>query len=179
MNEPSLERILEACLKGKQAAQKDLYMMHKDRLFALALRYAEDQEEAQDIFQDGFVKIFKDLKDYRPIAPLFAWLKTVMVRTALENIRRKKSRIGRGLEQKESIMPGISEQATEILNAQELMKLIRALPEELRTVFNLHAIEGYSHKEIAQLLKISEGNSKVRLSRARSILRKEVEVLFD
>jgi len=158
------ETLIAQCLDGDRHAQKALYMNYKDRLFAVCLRYAADRDEAHDILQDGYVKIYRDLKSYRPIASLYSWMRTVMVRTALECIRRKKSRIGRDLDAS---------------TYQEILSLIRTLPEELKTVFNLYAIDGYSHKEIAEMCGISEGNSKVRLNRARKKLKEKVNRLFE
>lgn len=129
--------------------------------------------------QDGFIKIFRDLKNYKPIAPLYAWMRTVVVRTALENIRRKKSRVNRGVPVDELYDKGVLESVSGELAAQELMTLVQGLNDDLRAVFNLYAIDGYSHKEIAEMLKISEGNSKVRLSRARKLLKEQVERLFE
>jgi len=147
-------RLISQCLKGDRSAQKALYMQHKDRLFAVCLRYAVDRDEA-------------------------SWMRTVMVRTALECIRRKKSRIGRDLDASTMYSLGSAEQITGGIEYQEILSLIRTLPEELKTVFNLYAIDGYSHKEIAEMCNISEGNSKVRLNRARKRLKEKVGLLFE
>lgn len=175
----SEKKLISACLRGEREAQRALYMEHKDRLFAVALRYARDRAEAEDILQEGFIKIYRDLKDYRPIAPLYAWLRTVVVRTALEHIRKRQRR-----PQSQALVEdlwdlGEDEQVSDGLQVQALMQLIQALPDDYRLCFNLYAIEGYSHKEIAQQLSISEANSKMRVSRARGILRKHIEKLYE
>lgn len=172
-------KIVAGCLKGERWAQHELYLRFKDRLFALCMRYTDSNEEAEDVLQDGFIKIYRDLGNYKPIAPLYTWTRQVVIRTALENIRRKKSRIGRGIPVEEAYSLGEKEKSSGELGAQELMKLIQSLPLDLRTVFNLYAIDGYSHREISQMLTVTEASSKMRLSRARAILKKEVEQLFE
>jgi len=173
------KHLISDCLKGKREAQKRLYTEHKDRLFAVCLRYANSKEEAEDVLQEAFIKIYRDLKNYRPIAPLYAWLRTVAVRTALEHIRKRNRRPQSQETVEESYNLGTAEQATGMLQAQELTQLIQQLPADLRHCFNLYAIDGYSHKEIGDMLNISEANSKMRVSRARKILKKQVEQLFE
>ena len=173
------KRLISACLRGEREAQRELYLAYKDRLFAICLRYAYNREEAEDILQEGYIKIYRDLKDYRPIAQLYAWLRTVVVRTALEHIRKRNRRPQSQGTIEEFYGLGEQEKSTGEMHVQELISLIRKLPIDLRNCFNLYAIDGYSHKEIAEMLDISEGNSKMRVSRARSILKKQVEKLFE
>ncbi len=153
--------IIAGCLRGERNAQHELYMRFKDRLFAVCMRYGDSVEEAQDTLQDGYMKIYRDLADYRPIAPLYAWMRQVVVRTALESIRRKKSRIGSGIPVEDVYSLGIKEKVSGELGAQELLALIKALSSELRTVFNLYALDGFTHKEIAEMLFITEASSRV------------------
>lgn len=148
-------------------------------MFALCLRYTQTREEAEDVLQEGFLKVYRDLHQYKPEAPLGAWIRKVMVNTALENIRKKKRR---PQARDEEIAPWenyTETDASEAMQAQDLMKLISGLPEEYKLVFNLVAIEGFSHREVAEMLRISESNSKVRLTRARAILREKVAALFE
>lgn len=173
------KRLISACLRGERGAQRELYLEYKDRLFAVCLRYGYNREEAEDMLQEGYIKIYRDLKDYRPIAPLYAWLRTVVVRTALEHIRKRKRRPQSQGVIEDFYSLGVEEKSSSELQAQELISLIRLLPKELQYCFNLYAIDGYSHKEIAEMLEISEGNSKMRVSRARTILKKQVEKLFE
>jgi RNA polymerase sigma factor (sigma-70 family) len=171
--------ILKACLNGDRNAQKQLYLRHKDRLFAVCLRYANSREEAEDVLQEGYIKVYRDLKQYKPIAPLYVWMRTVIVRTALEHIRKRSRRPqSQGVINDRTDL-GKPEQSSGKLAAEELLTLIQQLPVDMRHCFNLHAIDGYSHREIAEMLDISEANSKMRVSRARSILKKQVEKLFE
>jgi len=173
------KRLISACLRGDRAAQRTLYVVHKDKLYTLCLRYAYNREEAEDMLQEGFIKIYRDLKNYKPIAPLYAWMRTVVVRTALEHIRKRKRRPQSQGTVDEFYDLGRDEESSSQMQAQELITLIRQLPTDLCYCFNLYAIDGYSHKEIAELLGITEGNSKMRVSRARAILKKQVEKLFE
>jgi len=148
-------------------------------MFALCLRYAASRQEAEDILQEGFLKVYRDLHQYKPEAPLGAWIRKVMVNTALENIR-KKSRRPKGHGQEIQPWNSVTETtpSTE-MNAKDLTSVIQSLPEDFRLVFNLVALEGYSHREVAALLKISESNSKVRLTRARKMLQEQIALIYE
>lgn len=171
--------LVEACLNNDAAAQQVLYERYKSLMMGLCMRYAKSREEAQDILQDGFVKVFRDLHQYKPINPLGAWIRKVMINTALEHIRRNKKE--RELKQSIPIEELISLQATNSnalkQDADYLVLLIQQLPTDYQIVFNLFAVEGYAHKEIAEILQIKVGTSKVRLVRAREQLQKKLKVL--
>ena len=171
MNEKEL---IADCLKGDQRAQKALYSQYRADLFGLCLRYAKNRDEAHDILQEGFVKIFGKLHLYQPICPVIHWMKKVMVNSALEHIRKHKKHQQSKYELNEQIIDSGFEVA-DVQNAAELIELIQRLPEDYRLVFNLYAIEGYGHKEIAEMLDISESNSKVRLMRARNMLQNQLK----
>jgi RNA polymerase sigma-70 factor (ECF subfamily) len=173
------KRLIKACLKGKEKARKAMYDAHKGVMFALCLRYASSREEAEDILQEGFLKVYRDLYQYKPEAPLGAWIRKVMVNTALEHIRKKNRRPqshSREVEAWDSITH--TTPSTE-MNAKDLTAVIQSLPEEFRLVFNLVALEGYSHREVAEKLQISESNSKVRLNRARGMLQEKIALIFE
>lgn len=167
--------LVKACLKGKRQAQQALYTSHKDRMYALCLRYARCNGDAEDMLQEGFLKVFRDLHQYRPEAPLGAWIRKVMVNAALEHIRKHRNNAIVPIDNIRTLQPVASEKTISELNARELIARIAMLPDEYRLVFNLFAIEGYSHAEIAVMLDISVANSKVRLNRARGSLRKTIE----
>lgn len=169
-------RLVEACMRNEREAQKELYQSYKSSLFRVCLRYASGVEEAEDFLQEGFIRIFRNLHNWQPTGSLGGWMKTIMVNTALEHNRKlsaKASKIplthAENLQQDESVISRIS--------GNELMKLVQELPAGFRTVFNLYAIEGYSHAEIGEMLNISEGTSKSQYSRARAILRDKCEQL--
>lgn len=170
------KKLIRDCLRGKRNAQRALYDEHKGRMFALCLRYARSREEAEDILQDGFLKVYRDLRQYQPRAPLGAWIRRVMVNTALEHLRRTKNKpkMHDG-----AATPDPNYHPDGEMNAAELMDYINLLPHDYATAFNLFAIEGYAHREIAAMLGISETNSKVRVNRARKLLKARLEKLFD
>ncbi len=173
----SSEKRLKACIKGNRKAQQALYEEYKNAMFAVCLRYGKSREDAEDMLQDGFIKVFRDLHQYKPIAPLGAWIRKVMVNTALEHVRSAKRKIVThaydGL-----VLNQSGEQESE-LDARHLTLIIQSLGDEYRLVFNMFAIEGYSHAEIAEKLEISESNSKVRLTRARKMIQEMLEKLFE
>jgi RNA polymerase sigma-70 factor (ECF subfamily) len=143
-------------------------------MFGLCLRYAKSREDAEDILQNGFIKVYRDLHQYTPKAPLGAWIRKVMVNTALEHLRKNKKHSFND-ELPIDLQIEYSEELFGKLHAKELLQFIHSLPEEYSTVFNLYAIEGYSHKEIAEALNLSVSNSKVRLNRARTMLQAMLE----
>lgn len=156
------------------SAQKQLYGLFAKKLFLLCYRYVRNKEDAEDILTEGFVKVFKHLKniDYQGAAAFNAWTRKIMVNECLQFLRRKKHILF------EDIHTDIEYYDTEItfsnLCAEDLYKLIAALPAGLRTVFNLSVIEGYNHGEIAVLLNITESASRAQLSKARKILQQQI-----
>lgn len=151
-------------------------------MYAVCLRYAEHVEAAQDILQNGFIKVFGKAAHFEGKGSLEGWIRRIMMNTAIEHYRKNKKML--------YATDSLSDQEYEIgveshleqLNYKDLLALIQELPLGYRTVFNLFAIEGYNHKEIAELLEISEGNSKSQLSRARSALKeklKKIEEISD
>ncbi len=147
-------------------------------MFAVCLRYAQSRPEAEDMLQEGFIKVFRDLPSYKPTGPLGGWIRTVIVHTALEQVRKKRIKTQSSYDNIVPLTGHPKDTPLEDLSAKELIQYISALPEEYRLVFNLYAIEGYSHAEIGEMLEISVANSKVRLSRARSALKRTVEANY-
>lgn len=166
--------LISACLKGNQQAQRYLYNLYKADLFGLCLRYAHDREEAHDILQEGFIKIFKNLDRFKPICPVIFWMKKIMVNAALEHLRKHKKHKQSQYELNEEICESQLD-TRDVQNTAELVELIQKLPVDYRMVFNLYAIEGYTHKEIAELMDIKESTSKVRLMRARGMLQMKLK----
>ncbi len=164
------EELVRACGKGKAAAQKQLYEQYERPMMALCARYIPQQQEAEDVLMQGFVKVFQKIDSYKFEGSFEGWLRRVFVNECLMHLR-KKTHLTASLEQAEGQMATVSA----VLEADELLALVQALPTGYRTVFNLYAIEGYSHQEIAQQLGISEGTSKSQLSKARQMLQSRLK----
>ena len=168
-------RLIESCIKGDRAAQKVLYDRLAPRMFPVCIRYVGERELAEDVLQDGFVTLFTHLDSYKGEGSFEGWARKIFVTTALMSLRKKDALkmsdeldVARGMK---------SENVTQMQNIgyKELMKLVMTLPPGFRTVFNMYAIEGYSHKEIGELLGISETTSRTQLSRARIWLQNKIK----
>lgn len=162
--------VIEACINNERWAQRVLYEEFYPSMMATCLRYSTNREDALDILHDGFIKIFKHIGKYKPGTSLNAWIKRVMINTAIDyyrkNVRRRTEDISEVYDLTNDD-PGI----VEMLNAKDIIKCLSLLSPSYRAVFNLYVIEGYSHKEIAKKLKISESTSRSNLVKARSKMR--------
>ncbi|MDQ8749343.1 RNA polymerase subunit sigma-70 [Elizabethkingia miricola] len=170
-----LIEIIERCQENDRKAQELLYRRYSNVLFSICLRYSGNYENAQDVFQEGFILIFKKITQYSFSGSFEGWIKRVMVNLNLEKHRQKEI----WLTEIEENMPLIDEEDNDPndfqnVNYQDLIKYVQNLPTQYRQVFNLYVFEEYTHNEIAESLKISPGTSKSNLSRAREILRKEL-----
>lgn len=166
------EQLVKGCVKGDPIAQKTLYQQFGRKMMSICMRYANNRDQAQDMLQDGFVKVFQKIDHYRGEGPLGGWMARTMVNTALDHIRRNKP-YDHSLDLTEAEhLHQEDEQVLTSMSTDELMDLIQALPTGYRTVFNLFVIEGYAHKEIADMLGISENTSKSQFMKARAYLRK-------
>ena len=172
---PEIKNIINGCLKGNRRDQELLYRRHAAKLYAVCLQYSGNDEEARDILQDGFIKIFENLVHYRDEGSFEGWIRRIVVNTALEKYRNKHNlyRVD-DIDQIPELDAQPDNEDYAGLEAIDLLDIIRELPPKYRLVFNLFAIEGYSHKEISKMMNISEGTSKSNLSRARVILQKRV-----
>lgn len=171
-------KLIESCIKGDRAAQKVIYDRLAPRMFPVCIRYVGDRELAQDILQDGFVTLFTRLDTYKGEGSFEGWARKIFVTTALMELRKKDAL--KMSEDLETVKGMKTETTTQLQNIgyKDLMKVITQLPTGFRTVFNMYAIEGYSHKEIGEILGISETTSRTQLSRARIWLQnklKEIE----
>ena len=170
-----LIEIIERCQENDRKAQELLYRRYSNVLFSICLRYSGNYENAQDVFQEGFILIFKKITQYSFSGSFEGWIKRVMVNLNLEKHRQKEI----WLTEIEENMPLIDEEDNDLndfqnVDYQDLIKYVQNLPTQYRQVFNLYVFEEYTHNEIAESLKISPGTSKSNLSRAREILRKEL-----
>jgi RNA polymerase sigma-70 factor (ECF subfamily) len=170
------KELIETCLKDNPKAQKMLYDTYSSVLFGICLRYSKNEEEAQDILQDSFIKIFTKLDTYQFTGSFEGWLKRIVTNTSIEYYRKKIT-----IEHLEEIgfNPYLAIDSDRGLEVEELLKMIQELPEGYRMVFNMYAIDGYTHGEIATKLNISEGTSKSQLSRARAYLQRKFKEKFE
>ncbi len=168
--------IIRESLKGNQMAQRLLYDTLAGKMYGVCMRFSKDKMEAKDILQDGFVKVFQNLKQFRFQGSFEGWVRRIIINTALERFRKEDYQTA-SIEDVDFQDPPGQDDVLSDLSVQELLGMIQDLSPQYRMVFNLYAIEGYSHKEISQMLNISEGTSKSNLSRARSILQEKIKRL--
>ena len=167
---PFFEVLTQKAAKGDNQAFRQLYDLIAGQMYSLCLRYAGNTDDANDCFQEGFVKLFRHLASYRGEGSFEGWARTIFVGICIDFIRKKKNFL--------TVMPEELEMATEELSGydrlanEDLMKQIRMLPDGYRTVLNLNLVEGYNHKEIGEMLNISEEGSRSQLYRARVSLQK-------
>lgn len=160
--------LIEGCRKGDRAFQKALYDRYCRKMMVVCLRYSRSTAEAEDVLQEAFVKVFQGIKDFRQEARLETWITRIMVNTAL-NAQRRKLYLYPMVDVEEINLP-VDELVLPDLHFSQLLEFVQELPQGCQIVFNLFAIEGYSHKEIAECLGISEGTSKSQYARAKSLL---------
>lgn len=163
------EPLIEGCIKNNRDAQYKLYRLLSAKMFSVCLRYAKDREAAEDILQEGFVKVYNNIEKFRKEGSFEGWVRRIMVNTAVEYYR-KNVKMYPVVSLEERVVEVDYDTIGDDLEVADIMKLIDQLSHGYRTVFNLYAIEGYSHKEIAETLQISEGTSKSQLARARYLL---------
>lgn len=170
----SLEKLIEQCKNKNVNAQSQLYKLYASKLFSLCLKYSKNYAEAEDNLQDAFVTIFNKIHQYTNKGSFEGWIKRITINTALQRYRQV------------SVFNLVNEDAIEDtdvtlegeeddINLDFLLQIIQALPDRYRLVFNLYVLDGFSHNEISEMLKISSGTSKSNLSRARLILKEKIE----
>lgn len=165
----SLKKIIKGCLKNNKADQYKLYTHFSKKMYGVCLRYAGSYDEAQDILQEGFIKVFEKLHTFRERGSLEGWIKRIMIRTAIEKYRERIYHLSVD-ELHENGGHAEDNSGPEKIGLSELLNLIQMLPDQYRLVFNLSVLEGLSHKEIGEMLGITESTSRSNLSRARYIL---------
>ncbi len=170
--------LIEKSLKGDRTSQRDLFDMYSAKMLAVCNRYARHSAEAEDMFQEGFIKVFTNLSKYTGEGSFEGWVRRIMVNTSLKSVAKlsfKKESIGlEDFQEKDNQM---DPEVYSKLSVDDLMTLVNDLPEGYKIVFNLYAIEGYSHKEIAELLKVEVSTSRSQLVKARRMLQRKIEDL--
>ncbi|MCK0130359.1 RNA polymerase sigma factor [Flavobacteriaceae bacterium F08102] len=167
-----LKKLINQCKQQNRKAQSEIYQLYAGKLFGLCLKYSRNYQEAQDNLQNGFITVFEKIEQYKFKGSFEGWLKRVIINTALQTYRQKNvlNLVTDEFPETEEV-----EIDNEDVSLDYLLQLIQELPTRYRMVFNLYVLDGYTHKEIAELLSISEGTSKSNLSRARVILRQKIE----
>lgn len=165
------EQLVRACMSGQRGSQQRLYEKYKAKMFGICLRYAKSREDAEDMLLDGFMKVFRDLKQFQFKGSLEGWIRKVMVNTALMHLR-KKHRFDFQKTDNELLLNQISIEpsVTQNIQVDAIIQLIQQLPVGYQTIFNLYAVEGFSHKEIGERLDIKESTSRSQYTRARRLL---------
>jgi RNA polymerase sigma factor (sigma-70 family) len=176
---PDEQRLIAGCKNAEPWAQRQVYELYASAMLSVCVRYVNDKETARDLLQDGFIKIFMKIDTYSGIGSFAGWMRRIFVTTALEYLRQNDA-----LKQSESIdnyeysIENADISILEKISADDLMQCVTELPNGYRTVFNLYAIEGYSHTEIANILTISENTSRSQFMRARKLLQQKVQSLI-
>ena len=170
------EKIIQGCIAGKRRAQNQLYNTFASGMLGVCMRYCVSMDEAEDVLQEGFIKVFKYIKNYRSEGSFEGWIRRIMVNTAITNYN-KRSKVYHE-EINENTLSSESESTGDEVylpvEKETLMRLIQQMPEGYKMVLNLYVFEGYKHKEISGILDISENTSKSQLSKARKYLRNEM-----
>lgn len=170
--------LITGCIDGNRRMQEELYRRFSPRMYAVCLRYAGNAEEAEDILQEGFIKVFKKMGSFRSEGSFEGWVRRIFVNTAIEHFRRKRYLMP-VTEKEENTIEGKYISVLDELAEKDILALVQELSPGYRTVFNMYVVEGYTHKEIADMLGISEGTSKSQLSRAKVILQDLVRTFID
>jgi RNA polymerase sigma-70 factor (ECF subfamily) len=166
----SERELVSHCIRHERRYQEILYRSYADDMYSVALIYSDSDQDACDIVQESFIKVFKKLESFNFDCPLKAWIRKIIVNTALDHYRKKK----REQENVQNYIHTVDVEVDEILpsiNASDLLEMLQKLPKKAAMVLKLFAIEGYGHKEIADMLQITEGTSKSQLNRARILLK--------
>jgi RNA polymerase sigma factor (sigma-70 family) len=169
--------IIQGCLKGDRSAQRHLYDTYSGKFLAICIRYLKDREHAEDVMIEGFTKIFEKLPQFQNKGSFEGWMKRIIVTQALMTLRSNRHLTMEVNMENDSDFKDHNYELNH-LETEELMDMVKSLPVGYRTVFNLYAIEGYSHKEIAELLGINESTSKSQLNRARNVLKEKIACLI-
>lgn len=165
-------KLVKQSLQGDHSAFELLYKMLSPKMYTVSLRYTHHDQDAQDVLQEAFIRIYKNLKQFKFNGSFEGWCRRIVTNTAIEALRKK----GRMKENSTEVLPElpVDPKSFEKLKYEDLMKLVRSLPDGYRSVFNLYVIDGFSHREIGEMLGVTESTSKTQLYKARLALQKKV-----
>jgi len=171
LNKKAETELIEGCKLSNRKFQEILYKTFAPKMLSICLRYSGNKNDAQDILQEGFIKVFNNLQGYKAEGSFEGWLKKIFIRTAIDHYNKIQF-TNPTSEIEESLPNEMDVSVLEEIAVNEVLSLVQKLPENYQTIFNLSVIEGYTHKDIAELLGISEGTSKAQLAKAKAILQK-------
>ena len=171
------ELLVAGCKKNESWARKKLYELYAPAMLGLCVRYTNDYDKAKDVLHEGFIRIFTKVNTYSGEGSLNGWMRRVFITTALEFLRSEKSWQYIDIVDQETTIEGFENSAVEKLSAEDVLKCISELPKGCQLVFNLFAVEGYSHAEIARMLNIKEGSSRSQFARAKQLLQDKIQKL--
>lgn len=182
MNPPSNHNhsetdLINGCIRGDRQMQRELYDRFASKMYGVCLRYAGNTNDADDILQEGFIKVYNNLHKFRGEGSFEGWIRRIFINTCIEHFRKKVKSYNIS-EVHENTVEDVNIDALDVLAAKDMVKLINELSPGYKTVFNLYVVEGYSHKEIGEMLGISEGTSKSQLARAKGTLKKLLETRY-
>jgi RNA polymerase sigma factor (sigma-70 family) len=166
--------LIKGCIAGDRRMQEELYRRFAPKMYAVCLRYANNADDAQDLLQEGFIKVYRNLHRFRAEGSFEGWIRRVFVNTSIEHFRKKSTKMSMVTDKEENTIEDADVTALHRLAEKDIINIIQELSPGYRTVFNLYVVEGYSHKEIGDLLGISEGTSKSQLARAKGVLQKKI-----
>ncbi|MCL1938958.1 MAG: sigma-70 family RNA polymerase sigma factor [Candidatus Azobacteroides sp.] len=171
--------IIAGCKGNNSWARKKLYELYAPAMLGICVRYVNEKEAARDILQEGFIKVFTKIKDYSGAGSFEGWMKKIFIMSALEYLRSTKEfRSSVRLDDYEETDDQVDPEVVEQLSADEILRCVNELPFGLKTVFNMYAVEGYSHSEIGQLLNIEESSSRSQFTRAKQLLQVKIKKLY-
>jgi len=171
------KELISASLKNDIKSQKALFDKYKNSMKALCFRYTGNNQDAEDVMQEGFILIFSKLKNYKHEGSFEGWIRKIMINVALKYIKKKKKLYTEDIKTIYNLYDK-NQDAISGMSSDELLNLLTQLPVGYRTVFNMYVIEGYSHKEIGQMLKIAESSSRSQLAKAKNMLKKLIIELY-
>lgn len=171
--EPDLDVLIESAISGDEKAFRQLYDLYAGKMYSLCKRYLGNNSDADDVFQDAYIKVFKGLRTYQGHGTFDGWMRRIFINTCLDHLKRRNNGllVAVDVENKPALHPVTDGHINAKLTNNELLKAIQQIPVGHRIIINLYLVEGYSHKEISDLLHISEGTSKSQLSRAKHKLK--------
>ena len=175
---PSESDLIKGCIEENPEMQKLLYERFSSKMYGVCLRYTENVEDANDVMQEGFIKVYKSLPKFRGEGSFEGWIRRIFINTSIEHFR-KKVKLYNVNEVHENTIEDAEFDALDSLATKDILNIINELSPGYKQVFNMHVVEGYSHREIADILGITEGTSKSQLARAKGALKKIIESRAD